>query len=252
MLDVFKTLLKTNVLKTVIFNFKVFPIKTAIHLPILYFGHCQVFMRGKVELKVKPRFGLLMIGKNRSLSYGPKGYHTDVTYFKLNGVLELRGYNNEFANGCKIYIKKGGRLVLNNDLLLQNRCKIHCANSITIGSNIQVSWESQLFDTNMHYLVDTNGNVRNNKGTIIIEDNCWIGNRCTIQKGTHLPDNTVVASNSMVNKDFSALPAGVIAGSPAKHVKAGVKRIFDYNTERKLDSFFEQNPDIESINISKL
>ena len=234
------------------FNFRMFPFKTAVHLPVVFYGHCQIVAKGIVNLNTKPHFGVLKIGENQSLTFGKKGSHHELSYFCLKGVLDINGCNNYFANGCRVYIKKGGRLILKGNLVLQNRCKIHCANQIVIGEYCSISWETQLFDTNMHYMIDLNGDIKNNKGSIIIGDNCWIGNRCTIQKGTVLPDCMVVASYSMVNKDFSIQPFGIVAGSPAKLIKTGSKRIFDYKIERLLDKYFRRNPATTSINISDI
>ena len=252
LMSIIGSLSRINLTKTIFFNLRVFPIKTAIHLPVVFYGHCQVIASGSVNLGVIPHFGVLRIGENHSLTYGTRGSHSDMTYFRLSGVLDINGYNNIIANGSKVYVKKSGRLTLNGNLIIQNRGKIHCAHRIILGSPCRISWETQVFDTNMHYLIDANGEVKNNKGTICIGDNCWIGNRCTIQKGTVLPDYTVVASNSMVNKDFSDQPAGIVAGTPARLIKTGPKRVFDYRTERLLDKFFQENPTATTVDLSTI
>jgi acetyltransferase-like isoleucine patch superfamily enzyme len=46
----------------------------------------------------------------------------------------------------------------------------------------------------------------------------WIAANTTILKGTKICDNTVVASNSLLNKEFQEGNC-IIAGSPAKVVK---------------------------------
>ncbi len=247
-----KPLIRINLIKTLYFNFRMFPFKTAIRFPIVFYGRCQIVADGRINLNIKPCFGVLRIGENQSLSYGIKGSHSELTYFRLSGVLDIDGYNNNWANGCKVYVKRGGELSLNGNLLLSNRSKIHCANRIIVGANCRISWETQVFDTNMHYMIDRNGLVKNNKGTIIIGNNCWIGNRCTIQKGTVLPDSTIVASNSLVNKDFSNQPAGIVAGSPANLIKPGYKRVFDYKTERILDKFFQENPTAVTVSLCSI
>lgn len=252
LLSIGHSLLKVNLIKTISFNLRMFDLKTAIHLPILFYGRCDILAKGEVVLNVKPRFGVLKIGENQSLTFGVRGSHREVSYFCLNGSLIINGYNNYFANGCKIYIKKRGKLTLNGDILLQNLSKIHCANSIAIGRYCSISWETQIFDTNMHYMIDANGVVKNNKGTIAIGDNCWIGNRCTIQKGTVLPDHSVVASNSLVNSDYSLQPSGIIAGTPARHIRTGYKRLLDNQTERLLDKFFRNNPTETAVSLSDL
>ena len=55
----------------------------------------------------------------------------------------------------------------------------------------------------------------------------WIGNRSTIGPGAKLPDYTIVASNSFVNKDFSSL----IGGIPAKLIREGWTRVWDTKRE---------------------
>lgn len=252
LMNLLKTLSRINLIKSIRFNLKVFPFKTALHLPVVFFGRCQVVVAGRVNLSTEPRFGILQVGENHSLTYGIRGSHSELTYFRLSGVLDLNGCNNIIANGCRIYIKKGGRLSLNGNTILQNRSKIHCAKRIVLGKFCCISWESQVFDTNMHYIIDAKGEVKNNKGTIIVGDYCWIGNRCVIQKGTVLPDYTVVASNSLVNKDFTSQPSGIIAGIPAKLIKIGSKRLFDFETERLLDKFFHENPTTPSVSLSDI
>ena len=57
---------------------------------------------------------------------------------------------------------------------------------------------------------------------VYIGKHCWITSRCTILKGTHLPNNTVVGANSLVNKKFTQENT-LIAGSPAVVIKERVK-----------------------------
>lgn len=245
------SLFRANLIKTILFNFKVFPFRTAICFPVVFYGRCQVLVGGDncLKINVKPQMGMLVVGRNLSNTYGVPGSHAETTYMNIKGVLELNGYNNTFANGCKIFISKGARLILKRDVLLQNRSKINCCDSIVIGEKVAISWESQLFDNNMHYLIDIHGNIKSNRGKIVIGDFCWIGNRCTIQKGAKLPDCSVVASNSIVNKDFTDQPSGVIAGTPAKLIRTGQRRLLDDKTERFLNKFFRDNPSITTVNI---
>lgn len=47
-------------------------------------------------------------------------------------------------------------------------------------------------------------------------------------KGTQTPDYCITASNSICNKDYTNLPSySLIAGSPAKFIKQGVRRLFE-------------------------
>lgn len=55
------------------------------------------------------------------------------------------------------------------------------------------------------------------KGEIIIGDNVWIGDKCTILPNVHIGDGVIVAANSVVTKDVP--PYCVVGGNPAKILK---------------------------------
>ena len=60
--------------------------------------------------------------------------------------------------------------------------------------------------------------------------------RTTFSKGAVVPSKTIVASNSLVNKDFSNIePYTLLAGMPASVKATGQKRIFDLDIQRELD-----------------
>jgi acetyltransferase-like isoleucine patch superfamily enzyme len=75
---------------------------------------------------------------------------------------------------------------------------------------------------------------------IYIGDYCWIGNRTTISKGAYLPDYTIIASNSLVNKNFSRLGSyNLLTGVPADVKVQNVKRIYDTKFEMLYDTKFD-------------
>lgn len=55
------------------------------------------------------------------------------------------------------------------------------------------------------------------KGSIIIGDNVWVGEKATIVSGVKIGDGVVIAANSVVTKDVPAY--SVVAGVPAKVIK---------------------------------
>lgn len=55
------------------------------------------------------------------------------------------------------------------------------------------------------------------KGEVIIGDNVWIGDKCTILQNVHIGDGVIVAANSVVTKDVP--PYSVVGGNPAKVLK---------------------------------
>ena len=55
------------------------------------------------------------------------------------------------------------------------------------------------------------------KGSVIIEDNVWIGERACILSGVHIGKGAIIAANAVVTHD---VPAACIAGGvPAKIIK---------------------------------
>lgn len=55
------------------------------------------------------------------------------------------------------------------------------------------------------------------KGSIIVEDDVWIGARAIILSGVRIGQGAVVAAGSVVTKDVE--PYSIVAGNPAKHIK---------------------------------
>lgn len=80
-------------------------------------------------------------------------------------------------------------------------------------------------DSDTHELISIQTGERfPRQRNVVIGEHCWIGNGVNINKGTTLPPNTVVASHSLLNKDYTSVGAHcVLAGIPAKVVKENIK-----------------------------
>lgn len=55
------------------------------------------------------------------------------------------------------------------------------------------------------------------KGTVYIERNVWVGDKCTILPGIRIGEGAIVAANSVVTKDVPSYT--IVAGNPAKVIK---------------------------------
>ncbi len=53
---------------------------------------------------------------------------------------------------------------------------------------------------------------------IVVEDDCWIGARCTILDGVHIERGCVIAAGSVVTKSVPAY--SIVAGVPARVIKS--------------------------------
>ena len=55
------------------------------------------------------------------------------------------------------------------------------------------------------------------KGHVIIENDVWIGESCTIMSGVRIGSGSVIAAKSVVVKDVA--PYSIVGGNPARHIK---------------------------------
>ena len=95
-------------------------------------------------------------------------------------------------------------------------------------------------DTSFHYIEKLETGVKTPlTKPVILGDRITVFNRCSILKGSVIPDDSIVASNSVVNKDFSERGSYcMLAGAPAVVKATGVRRIWDLKEERELDRQF--------------
>lgn len=221
----FKNIFLHNWLAIIYFNFKILPFKQAIHLPFDFYGKIRfVNLKGKISLNVNTIHpGMIKIG-----SQG-----TDM--FPLNPViLDIRGniiFNGYFYIGCgsTIRVEPTATLLIGNSSRIGANSLIFCEEEISIGNNVEFSWNCQVMDTDRHYIQDiVTKKIYPSKAPIVIRNNVWIGNHVSINKGCIIPDNTIVASNSLCNKDYSSIACySVIGGYPAKQIASNKVRIWE-------------------------
>ena len=229
--------LKCNFIKTLYLNFQMLPFKEAVRLPIWIYGKITFrSLRGEIVIDSKIYPGMIRVGRKDWYV----STNTPQSIWTINGTLKFKGKINIY-HGSYILVSKNGYLEIGtNGTFIGTDNKIICFDKIVIGNNVQITWECQIIDTSFHY-VDRldNNDISSLTKAVILEDNCWIGNRTTISKGTHLPSYSIIASNSLVNKDYSESGSYcMFAGSPAKF-KMRCKRIFNQQLERELDLKFD-------------
>jgi acetyltransferase-like isoleucine patch superfamily enzyme len=227
-----------NIFMTLWVNLRIFPLSVALKMPIWVFGKMKMghVHRGCVEFDGPVRRGLLRIGLHIPSSF----CMSSVSSLVIWGKLKVHGHSS-VGNGVKIGVAKNAVLELGNFSRIGPDAKVYCEDHIVIGQEVGVSWESQIFDTNFHYYVHE-GMIKRKNGPVVIGHHCWIGNRSTISKNAKLPPYSIVASNSLVNKDFSSnKEGGIYVGQPARLVQEDCMRIL--KDEGVVDEIF--NDDVE-------
>lgn len=146
-------------------------------------------------------------------------HKTDKTYLNVNGKLRLNG-NYSIGRGCRfdigtdgiVSIGKGGYTAANTTFIIMH--------GLTIGDNCAISWDCQFLDEDFHE-INYLGKKSNGK-SIVIGNNVWIGCGVKIYKGTVIPNNCVIASNSIVKGKFN-MENCLIGGNPATIIKENIK-----------------------------
>lgn len=204
-MDIRRTILKIRQLglmggvKTLYYNFKLFSIRQAIRFPLI--------LSGKTTLKSTKRGAIIFTAKKLHpgiLTFGMS--HLNYSYsapnfVKIEGKLIIHGDGNHlFGPGGRLTIRPNGVLEIGNNFSIGHFSCIIISDHSRIGNNNMYSWENMIMDNDSHPIYDEDDKRMNYPKKIIINDNVWIGARCTILKGSEIADGCVIATNSVINK----------------------------------------------------
>ncbi len=231
----FKLILKLSLLKTIYVNFYKLPFSKAIKFPIFIYRRTKIIsLKGDILITSPIKTGLIKIG------YNMDGVSLSMLPVQLNIVGRI------IFNGYAI-ISKGATISVYGELNIGNCCTIGSGSfiktmqKIYLAENVQITYDCTIFDSNMHYVknIET-GIIRNNRAPIIIGKNCWINSGTIVSKGTVIPDFSITARNSYLNRDYTQYGTNLfLVGSPAKPMNIKVQRIFSRIEELRLKKEFE-------------
>lgn len=211
-----------NWMKTIYINLKFFPIKDALKFPIIIFGQCSfTSLSGKFIINTPIKTGIITFG-HRFEIFKKSAKSAELFMqgtWEVNGPIQI-GYD------FKIYIEKNAVLETGYMCTIANNSKVVCSNKITMGNHVKIGDESQLIDTNFHDLYDLSINKKvSKKGEIFMESYISTGSRVTIMKNTKIPNYSLIASNSVCNKDLTKYGQNnLFGGVPVKFIKNGLIR----------------------------
>lgn len=222
-----------NWIKTIWFNFKALPFSQAKKLPFILSYNVKVKSIGKIELTGDVHIGMVSVGVVKISDYSS---NSNPFFFTNKGTIKIKG-NVKFQPGIRLYIAPNACISLGRRITIGFNNKIFCYKSITIGDDFRMSWEGQLFDTDFHFLY----NILSDKyypriKPVVIGDSVFIGNRCTVGKGTVIPNGSVISCVSKVSGDFSEKGENLlITGNPATVIKVGISMGNSWYPEREVE-----------------
>lgn len=237
LLIVFKRFIRTNIIKTIYVNFRLLPFRKAIKMPLFVYG--RFLLReaaGMIIIKGDVHTGMIKIGRHDRY---PET-RVSRTIWVINGRMVFNGPLS-FFRGSYIMVARGAELYFGSGdhPACGANTRIICFNRIVI-EDAHITWDCQIMDTSFHYIESIeNHSVLPLTRPVHIGNHVWIGNRTTISAGAIIPDETIIASHSLVNKDFSSVGSNcMIAGIPAKVVRKGIRRIYDWYSQKSFDQKF--------------
>lgn len=250
----FDLLFKLDYLRTLYINCKLFPFRIAIRIPVfIYRGGVDIRhnKRGSIKFSTSIRPGIIRVG-------APLDYSVHGTRLWRGGRFSIQGSMTVggtmlLATGSSFVVDSLGNADIGSDFFFNVGSIFYCFNKINIGNSCSVSWQTQIIDTNLHFIVDKDGLVNRCFGDIEIGNYCWIGNRVTVSQGTKLPNYSIVASNSLINRNYSNEQEKIIfAGIPANPIKGGYRRIYSEDYQELLFDYFSAHPDETVVSLEKV
>lgn len=231
-----------NPLVTIYFNLRLLPFKDAVRLPIFVYGWPRVLsLYGKAEVG-GGKIGRIKLNRNFHEAGAPANMGGPEE-FNIWGTIVFKG-KCQIGTGGKITVGDCGKLILGDDSKIMSQCNITAYKFVTIGNSFLMAHRSQIFDTGYHYVADFNNHrVKQIAAPIHIGSNCWICNSSSIMGGVSIPNHTIIASHSLVNKDMAGIPEeSIVGGSPAKLIGTGYRKINKPEMLRKVSRYFSVNP----------
>lgn len=226
--------------KTIYFNFRMLPFQKALKFPVFIFGPVKfTSLKGALVINATLKSNLISFGYNLEMGRTRIGN----AELRIDGTLIING-RFITSNDYKILILKNATLEIGEGSHFGSRTTIIATNKIKFGKWFRLSYESQVLDSNFHFLLNLENNkIQRISGEINIADYCWVGNRSSIMKGTITPRNLLIASNSLLNKDYTiSIPENsLIGGTPAKLIKKNIVRVFDPELEQKIYKYLNEN-----------
>lgn len=229
-----------NPLLTLYLNFRSFPFHQARKFPIFVYGWPKMFsLYGKMVCVGPCMTGMIKL--NYIDLYMPNNPVCSTAILN-DGTIFFHG-RCHIGTANKISVYGNGVLELGNDVIIMCECNISVATNVKIGAHSRISHRSQILDTNYHYVADFNNHiVQHFSKTVEIGSSCWICHSSTISLGVKLPNKTIVASHSLVNKDMSHIPEeSIIGGVPAKLIRTGYRLVQNEKLTKELLTYYGDN-----------
>lgn len=221
--------LKVNWVKTLYFNFKMFPFAIAKKLPVYFYGKVKFTnLSGEIIINAPIKSGMIGFGQPYEIFSKSAG---NAEIF-IAGKVTFKDYC-QFGLDYFLYVANDASLKMGTMSSIGTKGKIICTNEIVFGDFCRIGFDSQIIDTNAHQMIDTKTNEKfPMTSPILLGKYNYFSSRVSIMQNTITPDYCTTASNSLCNKDYTNLGENIlIGGIPAKLLKNNISRDWDGEKE---------------------
>lgn len=197
--------------KTLYINLRFFGFR-GFYFPILVSKN-TIFrsLKGDIHLD-EFRCGVIRIGFSNVEVFDAK---TSPCVFKNTGKIHFKG---KAFIGQGVSFESSGSMEVGNDFRVTANSIVLCKNKMRFGSNVLISWNVQVADSDFHSIIYEGEAHREIVGQILIGDRVWICSGVTINKNVEIGDDVVVASGAVCTSgEYGSF--SLIAGFPARTVK---------------------------------
>ena len=234
---------------TIYLNLRTLPLKQALKLPLFVYGKVTfASLRGRIIFDCPHvKRGMVKMGRHQDDYI----LHSKRQLLRLDkdGSIVIKGYCS-IASDFLFKITTG-TLVLGDRVWIGQGVCIDCNERIEIGDCTSITYSTVLSDSNHHFVIDANKVVRRMSKPIALGKYNWIGNNSIIDKGSVTTDYSIVTHGSLLNKNYRILSGTedslLLAGTPAKILNKGLRRIFESTNEKELKEYFKINIDKDSF-----
>lgn len=217
MSNTLRLILKIN-FKTIYFNFKYFPIKTALKFPVLLSRKVSLLKtKGEIKFNCPIYPGMIHIGFGKIGAFDRK-YSRSI--WEVGGDVIFNGKAN-IGHGSKIIVGENGVLEFGKSFIISAEATIFAHHSVKFGDDCLISWDTLFMDSDFHKIKSSGHEVINPPKPIAIGNHVWIGCRSLILKGSSLPNGSIIAANSLVTKPLEKENC-LYGGNPVKLIKENV------------------------------
>ena len=202
LVTIFQLLIKLNLIKSLYYSLR--------FRGRVYVGKGKIFIEGNGRIDFLSPKSSLYIGV----------YHTvaqPTTLTLMRNARMIVGSNVMIHRGAKIVVHEGGELQIGEDTYINELARVHCKKRIVIGKNCAIAWNTNILDTDLHYIYDESGKQMNTEKDIHIGNDVWIGANSTILKGTYIEDNCIIAAHSIAKGELHS--NYIYGGNPIKQLK---------------------------------